>query len=1183
LEQGTEPSKQQSTIIRLLRLGLVPAHARIAIQALVELARVGQSDAALHKRARLAVAAALGECGIQTQLDPPPLALDFRPPGPEELQRLLALSSLAFPLPTPTPVPRTPRAAPDRHPYDSAPLCTCADLSAKAGQDAAIWAAAGVKCRWFAEPDDRRADLARANIASACTRLPPLLQLDPSAVSAACLLFANLSSTPFGLAGLRMTTGEDAESAELIAFLHAIAVARPKAAVLINLPQLATAAGGKIAQLTVDLATEAGFRAQVHILSAIEFRVPVDTQRSVVFFVREDYACKWGMPARPKAQPSPEGGLDALLQPADDMTHLWLQTEVTWSRNPDAPLPAHLAGKPTIVGFVGSSNVAEARVYMHAVPATRRDPRGPGGRSHLVAQKSAGLGRWIVRPMSPSELSRLVHQWDPTRPRSPRAPGEDPDPELASADGALATPGNLMAAITQTITSFFQPITTFRPASLADIGLTPQVLQQWQGSMRVGHLDHMRMRRNRTCDTGDGLPAVPAGERPKPHGRRMDPTAACFPVAAPRAARKVLWYVADAVAAGDAKLIVPVQQWRAVSSHINADLIRQMARGFADKEIVDMLVLGTNPKNDPFTNQAALLPNAKSAEIGWYYVNKAFAEDLKLGLAVKFDTKHSPPFWPLLTHPSGAVEKTDAQGVALKDERRPTSDLSFKGSAVHDVIAAPNDSIDLNDPGQFPTLRYFSVPLLARKAIVLSLSGVPVRVAAWDMARYYKQFFAQMVTVPSHCRYWSDEAGPAIIASLTMLFGCKAAACLASRASALLAYWLQLVMDLLPPAHPKARRWQDLQTWASERRTEGDPRFANFKPFYSTASCDWYIDDFPLLCLDGQQENILKAFAALMQVTGIAPQPKKVLPEGEFTFLKKILGVWLDTSVTPFELRIPEDKILKARTRIGRVLGREFIECEPMQELVGILNWIGSILIKSGCRLPFAITTLKATLRNGRARVSRELEEELRWWLELLAKWNRRAVVLEPAWTIPAHSADRAPFTDASRSERAGGAGGVFHQYFFAWTWSREELSELNIMELEGMAHVLWLNWICHHLPHMVAGKRFISRCDNMGFVGAAKKGRSTVPSIAFLLNKLHELQALFSFEIQLVFVSSEDNVAADAASRQQWERFFQFMLANTNFSRAHLTQVHDVPLRSDWSSRMRQLKSSASGTLQPQ
>jgi hypothetical protein len=954
---------------------------------------------------------------------------------------------------------------------------------------------------------------------------------------------------------------------ELLASLLTVALTRPSVAVFANYPQLLTTAKGKLNELITGLAALCGYRASTHVLRASEFASPIATERAVTFLVRDDLADKWGMPERPSPTSDRIVLLDEILTPADDLTHLWIQQEVTWVRNPELPAPPNLDGKICIVGTVGSSSAIEDRIFRFVVPASKHTARGLGGLSHLIAQKSVGMKRWIVRSMSALELSKLF---------SPHQPSHE---QSASADGARAVPGHMMQAIVRSTIRFLQPITHFRPKSLEDVGLSQQVIRQWQGSMREGYQDHMRMRRNGDCDIGLGPP--PPDKHCK-HPRRMKPESACFPVAAPTAAKNVVWFVADAVATGDPSLIVPIQEWRQVKSHLNTDMIKNLAIAFPDKEVVDYLLKGTSAKNDTFTNQAALLPNAKSAEVGWYYVDKAFTEDLDQGLAIKFDTRHSPPFWPVLTHPTGAVEKMDAEGRALTDERRPTSDLSFKGSPIHDIIQAPNDSIALDDPSKFPVLSCLSVQTIARKAIILGLSGVQVQVAAYDMQKYYKQFFTQLISVGTHCRFWADESQASIIASLTMLFGCKAAASIASRGSALITYWLQMVMDLLPPAHPKARRWQDLQTWACLRKAGGDARFAKFEPFFHSATVDYFIDDLPMLALEGQEDLIIQAFASLMHITGFNCQPKKCLIDGSFTTCKKVLGVIVDLSVTPNELRIPEAKIRKAVTRATDILSRQWVDVKTLETTIGILTWIGSILVKAGSHLAFSNTTLKAALRRSPARVSVGLRNELEWWLTLLSKWNRRAVIFEPAWTIPAHAADQAPFTDASRSLRCGGAGGVFKHFYFAWSWSLPELECLDIMELEGLAHVLWLRWICYEHPSLVAGKRFISRCDNGAFVAATKKGRSSYPTIAFLLNQLHELQCLFSFEIQLVFVSSEENVAADAASRQQWDRFFNFMEHTANIPRERLVQVPNLPERFSWSSRMMRLKSWARDTLPP-
>ena len=49
------------------------------------------------------------------------------------------------------------------------------------------------------------------------------------------------------------------------------------------------------------------------------------------------------------------------------------------------------------------------------------------------------------------------------------------------------------------------------------------------------------------------------------------------------------------------------------------------------------------------------------------------------------------------------------------------------------------------------------------------------------------------------------------------------------------------------------------------------------------AFASFFIDDFPLVGVAGVGKAVLSAFAALLHAMGIQAQPKKVLPEGDFT------------------------------------------------------------------------------------------------------------------------------------------------------------------------------------------------------------------------------------------------------------------------------------------------------------
>lgn len=283
-----------------------------------------------------------------------------------------------------------------------------------------------------------------------------------------------------------------------------------------------------------------------------------------------------------------------------------------------------------------------------------------------------------------------------------------------------------------------------------------------------------------------------------------------------------------------------------------------------------------------------------------------------------------------------------------------------------------------------------------------------------------------------------------------------------------------------------------------------------------------------------------------------------------------MLGVHID--IPSMVASIPEDKILKAKRRIVKVTAADNVAVKPLEELIGILQWIGQVLVRAGVHLPFCIQSLKAAFKHGTVRVTRALRQELAWWMELLTDWNGRTVVIDPVWVIPAHSADAAPFTDACRDDGAGGGGAIFRTYIYACRWTPVECKRFNIYELEGFMHVLWIQWITDNVPHLLQGKRFISRCDNEGFCSAVARGRSSYPVIDWLLRKLHHLQSRFSFEIQVQHVRGVDNDCADALSRGDIKRFAKCLRRDANISLGDCSQVQ-IPQRSSWSLKMLSLK----------
>ena len=243
---------------------------------------------------------------------------------------------------------------------------------------------------------------------------------------------------------------------------------------------------------------------------------------------------------------------------------------------------------------------------------------------------------------------------------------------------------------------------------------------------------------------------------------------------------------------------------------------------------------------------------------------------------------------------------------------------------------------------------------------------------------------------------------------------------------------------------------------------------------------------------------------------------------------------------------------------------------------MGLLGFVGQVLVSGRWRVPWTINSLRLSVVRGFAPMNGYWVEELEWWKSLLTDWNRKSLVLNPELLIPTHAADMAPFTDASGSEANGGAGAVFGKFWMAFLFTKEETATLPICDLEGVVSVLWLQEVCERWPEEIAGKRFMAWCDNTTFVDCVNNHKSSVPTLSYLLLVLHDLMARYSFELRLKYVKSADNVAADAASREEWKKFFDFMFSvgfpKTDLVRIDLQESRRISLTSKMMS-MRLLK----------
>ena len=291
----------------------------------------------------------------------------------------------------------------------------------------------------------------------------------------------------------------------------------------------------------------------------------------------------------------------------------------------------------------------------------------------------------------------------------------------------------------------------------------------------------------------------------------------------------------------------------------------------------------------------------------------------------------------------------------------------------------------------------------------------------------------------------------------------------------------------------------------------------------------------------------------------------------------------MDLSVSPPTASIPEGKVMKVLRYLDDVrdaaASKKPLPLRFVEELLGVLNWVSSVLVSGRFHLAQIVAARRAAAVH-HARCTDLLLEECAWWRRVVTRWNRIAVILPRAMKPSPWQLRDSPVTDAAGGMQGGG-GGFYNGLWTAVKWSVEELTELDIMELEALMYVIFLKMLIDRDPAIVSGRRFVARNDNQPWVAAANSNDSSKPAIAVLLGWLHELMVYYSFDVGLEWIASKANPIADALSRGARALFLRSAL-DAGFAPSALVRVQ-MPTRSSIVSAMISAKRSARSMQQAQ
>ena len=311
-------------------------------------------------------------------------------------------------------------------------------------------------------------------------------------------------------------------------------------------------------------------------------------------------------------------------------------------------------------------------------------------------------------------------------------------------------------------------------------------------------------------------------------------------------------------------------------------------------------------------------------------------------------------------------------------------------------------------------------------------------------------------------------------------------------------------------------------------------RFATFlqwavSEYTKSKNIDHYLDDyfFAGKAKTSDCSNLITAFEYLCHDMKIPINEEK--SEGPVTTLI-YLGLEIDSVL--MEIRVPEEKIKKAKAQIIEAISKKKIKLKHLQAILGSLNFFTKAIPTGrtfSCRLYQA--QAQAKLPHHYIRINNDMKEDLNMWLTFLNSFNGTAIMSDLDW-ISDESMNL--YTDAAGNKTLGcGAylNGEWIVYKWPDRWCDEIFRDITLLELVPilLAFFIW--------GFKLKGKKIILHCDNMSLVHILNRKSSRNKKVLILLRQLVLILLNNNIQIKAVHIASKANSICDAISRFQFSK----------------------------------------------
>ncbi|XP_060592655.1 uncharacterized protein LOC132747322 [Ruditapes philippinarum] len=248
--------------------------------------------------------------------------------------------------------------------------------------------------------------------------------------------------------------------------------------------------------------------------------------------------------------------------------------------------------------------------------------------------------------------------------------------------------------------------------------------------------------------------------------------------------------------------------------------------------------------------------------------------------------------------------------------------------------------------------------------------------------------------------------------------------------------------------------------------------------------------------------------------------------------VKIITYLGLEIDACEQMIRVPQEKIDKAKLASLSLIESKKVTLQQLQALTGLLNFLAKALPSGRAfirRFYDRMSKVKKSFHF--VRVSKDMRDDAYTWLQFLEEFNGTRIFNESEWF---ENGVLELYTDAAGNKNMG-CGCYFNGSWsvFKWpqTWEENIFKDITYLELIPILLAL------HIWGRLLERKKIILRTDNAALVDILNKKSSRNKNVMVLIRSLKR-----NIQVKAKHVHGKRNKICDSISRFQWQRLHRLL-----------------------------------------